>query len=268
MRRKFNLIIIGFLILSNSAWGWNPSSPLRQIPLGIHDDVVVSKEKETHVTRKTVAGKPWTSLSNITHPTITHYPAKGKNSDITIMVIPGGGYRSLAIDLEGSEVCDWLTTKGISCFLLKYRVPDASGVKPKDDAKQAMKLIREKAKEWGINPQKLGVIGFSVGGQMAADLSLSSGETRPEFAVIVYPRTLPTPATNSTSPTFLIHATDDKSEDANASLAYYKSLKDAGASVEMHLYSEGGHAFGIRPTGLPIQNWPELMLAWLKTRFP
>jgi acetyl esterase/lipase len=231
---------------------------------------------------------------------MTLYPPRGRNTGAAIVVFPGGGYQILAIDLEGTEVCDWLTSKGITCVLLKYRVPGAgqfpkSGAYPKspvalEDAQRAVGLVRFRATEWRIDPHKIGVLGFSAGGHLVAAMSthfdkrlyraVDAADTescRPDFAVAIYPGHMlentsrpfqlnpAIPVTSNTPPTFLLQAEDDPVDDVENSLVYYAALKKAGVSAEMHLYAHGGHAFGLRRTNLPVTGWPQLVDTWLAT---
>jgi acetyl esterase/lipase len=251
---------------------------------------------------------------------MTVYLPTGKNTGAAVIVFPGGGYQDLAIDLEGTEVCDWLTPKGITCVLLKYRVTDVgaypkSGPYPEspmalEDAQRTMGLVRLHAAEWRIDPHKIGVLGFSSGGHLVAAMSTlfakrlypavdaaDKESCRPDFAVAIYPGHLSLsaaewdakqgtkrfvlhhpanvdkafglnpdiPVTHQTPPTFLLQAEDDHVDNVNDSLAYYIALKKAGVPVEMHLYAQGGHAFGLRRTKLPITGWPELVETWLGT---
>jgi acetyl esterase/lipase len=254
---------------------------------------------------------------------MTVYSPKGKNTGAAVVVFPGGGYQILAIDLEGTEVCDWLTSKGITCVLLKYRVP-GDGLYPKsgpypespmalEDAQRTVGLVRFHAAEWHIDPHKIGVLGFSAGGHLTAAMSThfkqrlypavdaaDNESGRPDFAVALYPGHLSIAAaewdakqgtrkfvvrhagppsvadssfelnpdihvTTQTPPTFLLQAEDDPVDDVENSLAYYAALKKAGVPVEMHLYAQGGHAFGLRRTELPITGWPQLVETWLGT---
>jgi acetyl esterase/lipase len=259
--------------------------------------------------KETVAGKPLIMLASVSHPTMTVYPAKGKNSGAAVVVFPGGGYEDLAMDLEGTEVCDWLTSKGVTCVLLKYRVPGPghypkpapyrkSGPYPRtpvalEDAQRAIGLVRFHAAEWKIDSHKIGVLGFSAGGHLVAATSthfdhrlyptVNSADQescRPDFAVALYPGHLwnynyvenppfelnpAVPVTRETPPTFILQAEDDPVDDVNNSLVYYITLKKAGVPVEMHLYAEGGHAFGLRRTKFPITDWPRLLETWLRT---
>ena len=240
---------------------------------------------------------------------MTVYSPNGKNTGAAVVVFPGGGYQGLAIDLEGTEVCDWLTSKGITCVLLKYRVTDVgpypkSGPYPEspmalEDAQRTVGLVRFHAAEWHIDPHKIGVLGFSAGGHLVAAMSThfekrlyaavdaaDKESCRPDFAVAIYPGHLwqlagtPTvvteheirfalnpdiPVTSQTPPTFLLQAEDDHVDNVNDSLAYYIALKKAGVPVEMHLYAQGGHAFGLRRTKFPVTRWPQLVETWLGT---
>jgi acetyl esterase/lipase len=211
----------------------------------------------------------------------------------------------LAIDLEGTEICDWLTSRGITAVLLKYRVPDSGphyeprlnrGVLPKaptalEDAQRTVGLVRYHARQWHINPDKIGVIGFSAGGHLVADISTHFSKRsyaardaadkvscRPDFAIACYPGHLWVDDTalklnpdiasgisKQTPPTFLVQAEDDQVDGVNQSLVYYVALKDAGVPVELHLYAHGGHAFGLRRTKFPITQWPYLVETWLRT---
>ena len=251
-----------------------------------------------------VAGRTFEGVANVTRPTMTVYRAKGKNTGAAVVVFPGGGYIDLAIDLEGTEVCDWLTAKGITCVLLKYRVPDSGpawhndcqcNIHPKaptalEDAQRTVGLLRYRAAEWHVDPHKIGVIGFSAGGHMVADISThwekrayapvdaaDQVSCRPDFALAIYPGHLRenttgefdlnplVPVTKDTPPTFLVQAEDDHVDGVQQSLVYYIALQKAGVPVEMHLYAHGGHAFGLRRTKDPITAWPELAEKWLGT---
>jgi len=248
------------------------------------------------------AGREWWPRANdVSQPTMTLYRAQGRNSGAAMVVFPGGGYQFLAMDNEGTEICDWLASRGITCVLLKYRVPDSGptmkngrGYYPKvqtalQDAQRTLGLVRQRAPEWQVDPHKIGVIGFSAGGHLAAAVSSHFAQRtyprvdaaddlscRPDFAILLYPGHLWTPGTELTlrsdiqvpanaPPTFLLHAEDDPIDPVKHSLTYYAALQKAGVPAEMHLYARGGHAFGLRPTGLPIDHWPVLVEEWLHT---
>jgi acetyl esterase/lipase len=226
---------------------------------------------------------------------MTIYPPKGKNTGAAVVVFPGGGYEGLAIDLEGTEICDWLASRGITAVLLKYRVPSAKrfprngSPQALEDAQRTVGLVRLHAAEWHIDPHKIGVLGFSAGGHMSAWMSThfahrlykavdaaDKESCRPDFAVPIYPGHLwvnhekfelnpDIHVTRQTPPTFLLQNEDDPVDPLENSLVYYRALKKAGVPVEMHLYAQGGHAFGLRPTKFPVTRWPRLVETWLET---
>lgn len=286
---------------------WQPSPGHTQIPIwpGAAPDAKPVRGPEIEgQTKSLVAGKPWTWVAEVTQPTMTVYPPNGKNTGAAVVVLPGGGFEVLAIDLEGTEACDWLTSRGITCVLLKYRVPSepydpkcdcrpdglVTSTRSLEDLQRTMGLVRLHAKQWHIDPHKIGVLGFSAGGYLAAEISTKYRQrlyaavddadkesARPDFAVLVYPGHLApdktdsntlnpnVPVTPETSPAFLVQAENDKTDGVNQSLTYYAALKKAGVPVEMHLYAQGGHAFGLRRTPFPITGWPRLVEAWLRT---
>lgn len=241
----------------------------------------------------TPGGRPVIRIGNVVKPTITLYKAKGFSSKgPAIIVFPGGGYRILALDLEGTEVCDWLTSIGVNCVLLKYRVPN-TGPYPKSsaalqDAQRAMGLVRRHAAEWGIDPNRVGVLGFSAGGHLSAAISniyekrlydavddADKLSCRPDFSVVVYPGYLaladqnfaPNPEihpTEKTPPTFVVQAEDDPVHVENA-IVYYQQLKNAKVPAELHIYAQGGHGYGLRRTALPVTTWPQEVEKWLHT---
>lgn len=273
---------------------WPGTAPhARPVP-----DVEVTGEGES-----LVAGRPWREVRNVSRPTMTVYSPKGRNSGAAVVVFPGGGYQLLAIDLEGTEVCDWLTSRGVTCVLLKYRVPhtgpawdnrcgcyrDTKSSMALEDAQRTVGLVRLNAAKWRVDPRKIGVLGFSAGAHLAVAMSTrfeqrlypvvdaaDKESCRPDFAVVLYSGRLWTrddkfelhpfvTVTGKTPPTFLLHAEDDDVNSVNHSLVYYAALKKAGVPAEMHLYAQGGHAFGLRRTKLPITEWPQLMEKWLGT---
>jgi acetyl esterase/lipase len=239
-----------------------------------------------------IAGKPVVRLGNVSTPTLTIYSPATKSNGAAVVVFPGGGYNILAIDLEGTEACDWLNATGITCVLVKYRVPD-SGPYPKSsdalqDAQRALGLVRAHAVEWRIDPQRIGVLGFSAGAHLAAALSTHFDHRlydpvdaadrisfRPDFAVIVYPDDLtlseqafaPNPdiqVSEKTPPSFLVQAEDDTVHVEN-SIVYFLALKNAKVPAEMHLYAHGGHGYGLRRTVMPVTTWPMSVETWLHT---
>ena len=277
--------------------GWQPSPGHTQVPIwsGSAPDAQFGPPANTETMPE--PGE----VDNVSQPTMTVYSPKGKNTGAAVVVFPGGGYQILAIDLEGTEVCDWLTSKGITCVLLKYRVPHSGPQwderckcqrNPKapmalEDAQRTVGLVRFRAAEYHIDRHKIGVLGFSAGGHLSAAISThfdkrlypamdaaDKESCRPDFAVALYPGHLwfrkfelnpDVPVTRQTPPIFLLQAENDPVDSVNNSLVYYIALKNAGVPVEMHLYAEGKHAFGLRPTKFPITGWPQLVETWLRT---
>ena len=285
---------------------WQPSPGHTQVPIwpGAAPDARPAAGPEVAKSSgkdDLVAGKPIVEVDNVSRPTMTIYAPKGENTGAAVVVFPGGGYMVLAIDLEGTEACDWLTSKGITCVLLKYRVPAPRsspywGAYPQspmalEDAQRTVGLVRFHAAEWQIDPNKIGVLGFSAGGHLVAAMSTHFGQRlypaqdaadkvscRPNFAIALYPGHLSfarnslalnpdirSHITRQTPPTFLIQDEDDHVDNVSDSLSYYAALKNAGVPVEMHLYAQGGHAFGLRRTKFPVTAWPQLVETWLGT---
>ena len=281
-----------------SAPGWTPPAGLVTMLIwpGTPPGATPGLPPEVNVNTagtKMMAGRPYIRLGNVSTPTITVFPPKGKNTGAAIVVFPGGGYQILSMDLEGTEVCDWLNQIGVYCVLLKYRVPD-SGPYPKSaaalqDAQRAVGLVRLHAVEWGIDPHRVGVMGFSAGAHLSVAVSnhydkriydpidaADALSCRPDFAVVIYPGYTamanqgfaPNPdiqPTANTPPTFLLQAEDDYTAHVESSVVYFMQLKNVKVPAEMHIYAEGGHGFGLRPRDLPIMGWPKLVEAWLHT---
>jgi acetyl esterase/lipase len=237
-----------------------------------------------------VAGKPLIRLGNVSDPMLQVFRAPAdKNSGAAVLVCPGGGYNILAYDLEGSEVCEWFNSIGVNAVLLKYRVP-ARKDRPKheapvQDAQRAISLIRQNAKEWGIDPERVGILGFSAGGHLAAVASNcerlypAADETdqkshRPNFSLLIYPAYLvlkDAPTTISpelkvdakTPPTFVAISQDDPVK-VEGPLQYALALKNAGVKWELHVYPEGGHGYGLRRTEKMVTTWPDRVADWMK----
>jgi acetyl esterase/lipase len=305
---KYLLSTIAVFAYTNvHAAAWQPANGHQQLPIwpGAIPDAKSATGPEGEMTSREdrlIAGRPWLEVENVTRPTMTIYPPRGSNTGAAVIVFPGGGYRALAIDLEGTEVCDWLTSIGVTCVLLKYRVPGSGPywdtvrnmrVIPQvhtalQDAQRTVGLIRYHAATWKVNPNKIGVLGFSAGGHLVASISThhkriyapvdkaDEVSCSPNFAVSLYPGHMsvnykadlsklnPTiRVTSHTPPTFLLHAQDDPVDPVEFSLLYYAALKKENIPVEMHLFAQGGHAFGLRPTKFPITKWPALVETWL-----
>jgi len=270
---------------------WTGGAPEPKTAQGVERDIASAQDKP-------IAGRPIMRITDVSEPTLTVYKASAaKNSGAAVLVFPGGGYQILAWDLEGTEVCTWLNSLGVNCVLVKYRVP-YTGHYPEhtedlEDAQQAMRLARTHAAEWGIDPKRVGVLGFSAGAHLAVVLSNhadadpnaaavkahgglgASVNARPDFALILYPGYLDVwPGKNAlapeaqptatTPPSFVLQAEDDPVHVENA-LVYYEALKDAKVPSELHIYAEGGHGYGLRPTELPITHWPAVAATWLHT---
>jgi len=227
-------------------------------------------------------------VESVTKPTVTVFAVpEDKRNGAAVVVCPGGGYNILAWDLEGTEVANWLNSFGVTAFVLKYRVPrrkdQAPHLAPLQDAQRALSLVRARAKEWGVDPNKIGILGFSAGGHLSAATSTnfdrrayenqdSHDQTscRPDFTVLIYPAYLQKDMVLSeeirvgkeTPPAFLAHAHNDGIGPEN-SIAYYLALKKSGIPAELHIYSTGGHGFGLRPTDHPCSTWPARCAAWM-----
>ncbi len=277
--------------------GWQPAPGHLTLPVwpGAAPGAVANPPAEVDTTTAKdglVAGKPVVRLGNVSSPTLTLYTPTGHNTGAAVVVFPGGGYHILAIDLEGTEVCDWLNSIGVNCVLLKYRVPD-SGPYPKSpaalqDAQRALGLVRQHAAEWGIDSNRVGVLGFSAGGHLAAAISTHYDQRlydpidaadklscRPDFAVVVYPGYLALEKedfapnhdiqpTANTPPTFIVQAEDDPVHVENA-VVYFMALKNSKVPAELHVYAQGGHGYGLRRTALPVTTWPQSVETWLRT---
>jgi acetyl esterase/lipase len=249
---------------------------------------------------------------NVSKPTITVYKPEKNNTGAAVIVFPGGGYNKLAIELEGSEICEWFASIGITGILLKYRVPGSGHHWDKDcncgkdpvkpmalqDAQRAVSLVRSKASEWNIDTDKIGVMGFSAGGHLVADVStnyrkkaykmtdeIDKVSCKPDFGISFFPghmlvhtdheyglnRTLP--VDSNTPPMFILQAGNDPVDTIQNSLVYYIALRKANVPAEYHIYAEGGHAFGLNKTALdnprwhelPIADWEALVIRWLQT---
>ena len=297
--KAYRLLTLLVAFLPSTAFAQIATLPLW--PHGAPETVTMPGPEQDAVkpTDRLVDGRPFIHLANISSPTIAVYkPAAAQDTGAAVILLPGGSYRMLAYDLEGTEACTWLNSIGITCVLTKYRVP-IPGPSPTvfghypdhtedlEDAQQAMRLTRTHAAEWKIDPSRVGVMGFSAGGHLAVILSNHAGfrykgesdadaaiNTHPDFAIVIYPAYLTdaaltklmpetTPTTN-TPPTFLVQAEDDPVHEENA-LLYFQGLKTAKVPAELHLFAQGGHGYGLRPGPLPITHWPEFAATWLHT---
>lgn len=251
----------------------------------------------------TVGGRMWHWASYVTRPTMTIYRPKGRNTGAAMLVLPGGGFHAVATDLEGTEICDWVVQQGMTCVMVKYRTPQvwprANGRQRRpdvllglEDAQRAMGLLREQAAAYGVDPRKIGVVGFSAGAYLVTAMSNTEERTyppsdaadrqssRPDFAIVAYTaRVLDTSKGRNdlelapwvkispdAPPTLILHAMDDPVDDVRQAMAYALALNDAGVPVDMRLYAKGGHALGLRPTTDPItREWPGQVEQWLRS---
>jgi acetyl esterase/lipase len=286
---------------------WQPTPEGTQIPLWPPSVALAKPDSGDHPEATgngspLVGGRKWHWASYVTRPTMTIYRPKGRNTGAALMVLPGGGFYAVATDLEGTEICDWVVRQGMTCVMVKYRTPQVwpklkgRQQRPKvllglEDAQRAMGLLRQRAASYGIDPHKIGVIGFSAGAYLAANMSNDFERTyapmdaadrqspRPDFAIIAYTaRLLDTGKSKNTlelapwvkisanaPPTLIIHAMNDPVDDVREPMAYALALNDAGVPVDMRLYAKGGHAFGMRPTAHPITTeWPSEVRQWLQ----
>ena len=229
-------------------------------------------------------------VTGVTHPTLTIFrPAAEKDAHAAVLVCPGGGYKMLAYDYEGEDVAKWLSSIGVTGVVLKYRVPPHDGVPrwqaPLQDAQRSLSFIRSKAKEWNIDPARIGMLGFSAGGHLTAAAStnydkraydridaIDDVSCRPDFGIVIYPGGIVAKGTtdispeirvtDKTPPSFIVQAGDDPVNSDNSAY-YYLALKRAKVPAELHIYATGGHGFGMKKTGKPSSTWPDRCAEWM-----
>jgi acetyl esterase/lipase len=233
-------------------------------------------------------------ITNVTKPTITIYrPAKDKDTGTAMLICPGGGYWNLYWELEGEEVAAWVNSLGVTGIILKYRVPRRPGEpereparRPLQDAQRAVSLVRSKAKDWAIDPKRIGMVGFSAGGHLALATATSFEKRtyepmddidkvscRPDFAIVVYPGYLKAKDKDEiapglhipagTPPVFLAHGGADIISEPEHSVLMYLALRRAGIPAEMHVYAGATHDFGVRPSNQPCSTWTQACAQWL-----
>jgi len=253
------------------------------------------KDAKREIVDQEKPGDKFRRVVRVTEPKLTVYkPAADKDTGAAVLICPGGGYNILAVEHEGEEIADWLNTLGVTGVVLQYRVPRSKTQEkheaPLQDAQRAMSLIRKHAQEWGIDPQRVGMMGFSAGGHLAATSGTNyknraykpvddadSASLRPDFLMLIYPAYLgmekegepltlskELPVDSETPPTFLVHTGDDRVP-ATGSIAFYLALREAGVPAELHIYPSGGHGYGLRPSDHAVSTWPERSGVWLKS---
>ena len=259
-------------------WPGKPPGEVKDVG---KEEYLPQKEGERKVAR----------LTNVSKPAVAVYlPPKEKRNGAAVVICPGGGYRILAMDLEGEEVAAWLNSIGVAGIVLKYRVPQTGpkveGFAPLMDAQRAVSLVRSKAAEWDIDPQRVGILGFSAGGHLAASAATNfdkrqyeaiddtdKASCRPDFAVLIYPAYLVDkgqlkpefPVTDKTPPMFFAHAADDRVT-CESSVQLFLALNRAKVPADLHVYASGGHGFGLRPSEQPCSTWPKRCEEWLNNR--
>ena len=294
-------LVLGFALTATAARGFAQAPPAPDpIPLwpgaapGEKGDI--GDEADTTKPDANVPPEKYiTRLGNVSKPTITVFkPDAGKDTGAAVVVCPGGAYRILAYDLEGTEVCRWLNSLGVTGVLLKYRVPSRQGLEKHtaalQDVQRAIGVVRQRAKEWNIDPKRVGVLGFSAGGHLAASVSTNHASRtyptvddsdkqscRPDFSVLVYPAYLinkdnpselagDIKVTSQTPPAFVVMTQDDGIKVENA-YTYALALKNAKVPAELHVYPAGGHGYGLRPSEHPVSTaWPKLAGEWMRAQ--
>jgi acetyl esterase/lipase len=288
----------------NTSGVWRPAPNFNQVPIWPGDapngtfGPQPPESVQTYGDPGAVAGKSEAVL-NIAVPTMTIMPAKGHSTGTAVIVFPGGGFQKVFIGLEGTEICDWLTSKGITCIVSKYRAPGGNDFwddklqrqitpdipRALQDAQRTIRLVRSQARELGIDPHRIGVLGMSAGGYLVAQASniltltyrpvdaIDKISSRPDFAAALYPghicrddgsfvRNLQ--VTKAAPPTFIAQAWNDATDPICNSLMYATALDKVGVSTEVHLFAKGGHAFALRHKDEPVGKWPQLVELWLK----
>lgn len=287
---------------------WRPPSGLVQVPIwpGVAPDMEGHDQPPESVlvaeTPEAIGGRYSEAVFDVSAPTMTVFPPQGESTGAAVIVFPGGGFRAVVLTVGGTEICAWLTAKGITCILSKYRVPRSNhhwdetcrcAVTPDvpralQDAQRTIRLVRARAAELKIDPDKIGVMGFSAGGYLVAQTSnifeptyapvdaIDAISSRPDFAISLYPGHLCRRSrrgrildpglrvTSSAPPTFIAHASDDPVDPVCNSTIYAEALEAAGVRTEIHLFATGGHNFGLRRPNKPVGAWPGLVETWLE----
>jgi acetyl esterase/lipase len=300
-QRLLSAVLISLLTVS----GFSQTLTLKLWPDGIPG----SKTDPSYVEKITTTDGRITRCEKVVTPDLTVFlPAPEKANGAAVLICPGGGYGVLAFDHEGNAIAKWLNDNGIAGIILKYRLPSDQimidkSIGPLQDAQEAMRVIRRNAVSWKINPDRVGVIGFSAGGHLASTLSTHYAEkvydvkdntsARPNFSLLIYPvvsfDTVIThrgtrnnliglnpdikqvqrfsnelQITADTPPAFLVHSADDKAVPVMNSIGYFRGLQKNNIPVELHIFQKGGHGYGLSPNGGTESSWPGLCIKWLK----
>lgn len=275
------LLLSAFLMLSLAAAPIETPEPDER--LAVWPDRPLLDKSDDEVTYNKIV-----RITKVNRPAIEFFKAKNaKPNAPAVVIFPGGGYNVLAYDLEGTEIAEWLNSIGIHAVIVKYTVPGNQREAALKDAQRAFGIVRNKAKEWGINPDQIGVLGFSAGGHLAANLSTNYEKRRydsideadqlsckPDFTVLIYPayiyekedkrKSAPEIKVTAETPTAFIVQTLDDRRLVDSAFNYTRDLKDAKVDAELHLYAKGGHGYGLRPSDNPISGWPKLCREWIK----
>ena len=280
----FKKSIVTLLLLAPCAFAWKNGDVLPLWSAGAPGSEGMADRKEV----VTAPPKPGDSLkvSNIHNPSLTIFLApKEKATGAAMIIAPGGGHRFLSIDTEGTNVAEWLNGIGVTAFVLKYRLarePDSTykvAEHPFADVQRALRLVRSRAVEWGVNPTKVGVMGFSAGGEVAVMAStrfdlgqagaadpIERQSSRPDYQILIYPgiRAETVTVTKDVPPTFMLCADNDRVP-STAIPSLYLALKQAGVPAELHIYNSGGHGFGYRPgaTAVIKSTWLLRLQDWM-----
>lgn len=280
--------------IETPALAQKPSEPILLWPGVAPGDAGIDVGAETETTPIKPDENPATYISRVgkvTKPTITLYrPSKEKANGAAVVVCPGGGYSILAMNLEGTEVCTWLNSIGVTAILLKYRVPVRPGQPryqgPLQDAQRAIGIVRHRATEWGIDPHRIGILGFSAGGHLSAAASTNydartypqvddadKESSRPDFTVLIYPAYLthnddlttlaPEIKVNAQTPQAFIAMTQDDPVHVQNAFVYATALTNAKVPAELHIFPKGGHGYGLRPSPNMVSHWPQRVEGWL-----
>ncbi|MFO1040388.1 MAG: alpha/beta hydrolase [Planctomycetaceae bacterium] len=292
MKKAFLLLLLAISSMSPAVaaeplvmnvWPGKPPGETKELP---------PEADQTKPEDKLIAGRRITKLGNVSTPQLAIYrPDPAKDTGTSVVICPGGGHFILAYDLEGTEVATWLNEIGVTAIVLKYRVPfrdpNKRWIAGVQDAQRSISLARSKASEWKIDPNRIGLLGFSAGGQVAGMVSIFDDERqyaavdavdqtpcRPDFSILIYPggfeekgqlKQTDIKVTAKTPPMFFVHAYDDGVTVLNT-LLLASELKRVGVSAEVHVYATGGHGYGLRHVdGQPVTDWPKPCEAWMKT---